>query len=287
MPITGTTTLLGLIGTPVEHSKSPAMYNHCFRKYNLDYAYLAFDIPVEETEQAVQALRTFRVRGANVTMPCKNAVLPFLDDVSPAAAAIGAVNTIVNDGGRLTGHSTDGCGYTNSLRAGGVSVQGVKITLLGGGGAANAIAIQAALEGAAALSVFNLRDAFWPRVEAGLEVIRKAVPACKITLHDLQDTDTLKGEIAESAILSNATRVGMAPLEGESSIRDLSVFRRDLIVTDTVYAPVETKLLREAKAAGCRTFDGLGMLLHQGAAAFTLYTGLEMPVEEVRELLYQ
>ena len=286
MHLSGTTTLLGLIGTPVEHSKSPAMYNHCFQKFGLDWAYLAFDIPQEKAGDAVQAIRTLGMRGANVTMPCKNAVIPYLDRLTPAAEAIQAVNTIVNENGTLVGYNTDGCGYTQNLRRSGVEVKGKKIVLLGGGGAASAIAIQAALEGAAEIAVFNLKDAFWPRVEKGLQAIAKAAPGCAITLNDLQDREALHQAILRCDILSNATRVGMAPYEDQSNITDLSWFRPDLIVTDVVYAPPQTRMLREAQAAGCLTCDGLGMLLCQGAEAFRLYSGMEMPVEEIRALLY-
>lgn len=278
--------MLGLIGTPVEHSKSPAMYNYCFQKFDLDWAYLAFDIPAEQAGEAVAAIRTLGMRGANVTMPCKNAVIPFVDALTPAARAIQAVNTIVNEGGVLVGHNTDGCGYTQNLRRNGIEVAGKKIVLLGGGGAASAIAIQAALEGAAEIAVFNLRDAFWPRVEQGLKAIAQAAPGCAISLQDLEDRSALKAAIGRCDILSNATRVGMAPYENQSNITDLSWFRPDLVVTDVVYAPPETKMLREARAAGCKTCDGLGMLLCQGAEAFRLYSGLEMPVEEIRALLY-
>ena len=278
--------MLGLIGTPVEHSKSPAMYNLCFQEFGLDWAYLAFDVPAERAGEAVAAIRTLHMRGANVTMPCKNAVIPFLDELTPAARAIQAVNTIVNEGGVLVGHNTDGCGYTQNLRRNGIEVEGKKIVLLGGGGAASAIAIQAALEGAAEIAVFNLRDAFWPRVEQGLKAIAQAAPGCAISLRDLEDRAALKAAIDRCDILSNATRVGMAPYEDQSNITDGSWYRPDLVVTDVVYAPPETKMLREARAAGCRTCDGLGMLLCQGAEAFRLYSGLEMPVEEIRTLLY-
>lgn len=278
--------MLGLIGTPVEHSKSPAMYNLCFQEFGLDWAYLAFDVPAERAGEAVAAIRTLHMRGANVTMPCKNAVIPFLDELTPAARAIQAVNTIVNEGGVLVGHNTDGCGYTQNLRRNGIEVEGKKIVLLGGGGAASAIAIQAALEGAAEIAVFNLRDAFWPRVEQGLKAIAQAAPGCAISLRDLEDRAALKAAIDRCDILSNATRVGMAPYEDQSNITDGSWYRPDLVVTDVVYAPPETKMLREARAAGCKTCDGLGMLLCQGAEAFRLYSGLEMPVEEIRTLLY-
>ncbi|HIS44343.1 MAG TPA: shikimate dehydrogenase [Candidatus Scatomorpha merdigallinarum] len=287
MNIDGHTRLLGLIGTPVGHSKSPAMYNYCFDKYGLNCAYLAFDIPMEKVEEAVNALRTFNVMGANVTMPLKNAVIPYLDEVSAASQAIGSVNTIVNKDGKLTGYVTDGMGYTGELRRGGVEIAGKTVTLLGAGGAASAIAIEAALEGAKEIRVFNKRDAFWERALNNLETIGKAAPACKISLNDLDDVEALRASIDSSDILTNATRVGMKPLDDQSLITDTSLFRPGLIVTDVVYDPEETKLLREAKAAGCKTFDGLGMLVEQGAASFKLYTGLDMPVAEVCDAIYR
>ena len=272
MQISGSTTLLGLIGSPVAHSKSPAMYNYCFQKYGLDYAYLAFDVPPEQIESAVHAIRTLHLRGANITMPCKAAVIPFLDRITPAAKAIGAVNTVVNDHGVLTGHNTDGLGYTQNLRRHGVEVKGKRIVLLGAGGAGSAIAVQAALEGAAEIAVFNRRDSFWLRVEAAMQAAEAAAPACRITLHDLDDREELQKAIARADILSNATRVGMAPLENETNVEP-AWFRPELVVTDVVYAPPETRMLREAEAAGCRTCDGLGMLLCQGAEAFRLKLG--------------
>ena len=287
MNIDGHTRLLGLIGTPVGHSKSPAMYNYCFEKYGLNCAYLAFDVDMEHVEDAVKAIRTFNLQGANVTMPLKNAVIPYLDEVSPASLAIGSVNTIVNRGGRLCGYVTDGMGYTGELRRGGVEIAGKTVTLLGAGGAASAIAIEAALEGAKEIRVFNKRDAFWDRALANLKTIGEAAPACKISLSDLDDTEALRESIAGSDILTNATRVGMKPMDGESLIPDTTMFRPGLIVTDVVYDPEETRLLREAKAAGCRTFDGLGMLVEQGAASFKLYTGLDMPVDEVCDAIYR
>ncbi len=277
---------MGLIGTPVAHSKSPEMYNYCFEKYGLDYAYLAFDVPIEQTKDAIEALKLFNFRGANVTMPCKQEALKYMDELAPAARAIGAVNTIVNDNGRLTGYNTDGMGYTKNLERSGVQVKGKKIVLLGGGGAASAIAAQAALEEAREISIFNLKDAFWGSLEKTVQRIADAVPGCHFTLNDLADKELLKKTIAESDILSNATRVGMAPKEDASLIGDTSWFRKDLVVTDAVYAPPQTRLLKEAEAAGCVVCNGLGMLLCQGAEAFRLYTGEQMPIDEIKELLY-
>ena len=287
MHLSGTTTLLGLIGTPVEHSKSPAMYNHCFQKFGLDWAYLAFNIPQEKAGDAVQAIRTLGMRGANVTMPCKNAVIPYLDKLTPAAEAIQAVNTIVNENGTLVGHNTDGCGYTQNLRRNGIEVAGKKITLIGCGGVGSSIAVQVALEGAAELAIFNRKDKFWPSIEERMEAIHKVAPNCVLSLHNLADQDALHEAVDHCDILSNANMVGMPPMEDMSNIKDPSWFRPDLIVTDVVYSPTETKLLREAKAAGCKTCGGLGMLLCQGAEAFRLYSkGLEMPIDEIQALLY-
>lgn len=286
MNITGKTKLLGLIGTPVEHSKSPEMYNYCFNKFGLDYAYLAFDIPLEKTEDAINALKTVGFKGANVTMPCKQEVLKYMDELTPAAKAIGAINTIVNDNGRLIGYNTDGMGYTKNLERSGVAVKGKRIVLLGGGGAASAIAAQAALEGAAKISIFNLKDAFWEKLEKTVQRIAEAVPGCEFILNDLADKELLKKSIDEADILSNATRVGMAPNDNVTLIEDTSWFRKDLVVTDAVYAPPRTRFLKEAEAAGCTVCSGLGMLLCQGAEAFRLYTGEQMPIDEIKALLY-
>ena len=146
--ISGRTGLMGLIGSPVGHSGSPAMYNYSFEKLGLDYAYLAFDIKVEEVKQAVEAVKTFKMRGCNVTMPCKTEALKYMDELSDAARIIGAVNTIVNEDGKLIGHITDGQGFVDNLRDHGVEIKDKKITICGGGGAATAIQVQCALEGA-------------------------------------------------------------------------------------------------------------------------------------------
>ena len=184
------------------------------------------------------------------------------------------------------GYNTDGCGYTQNLRRNGIEVAGKKITLIGCGGVGSSIAVQVALEGAAELAIFNRKDKFWPSIEERMEAIHKVAPNCVLSLHDLADQDALHEAVDHCDILSNATRVGMAPDVERSVITDQSCFRPELVVTDVVYAPPETKLLQDARAAGCKTCDGLGMLLCQGTEAFRLYSGLEMPIEEIKELLY-
>ncbi|ALP03530.1 shikimate dehydrogenase [Clostridioides difficile] len=287
MEISGRTGLFALIGTPVGHSKSPVMYNYSFKKLDLDYRYLAFDITVDKIKEALLAIKTFNIKGANVTMPCKSAVTEYMDELSPAARIIGACNTIVNDNGKLVGHITDGVGYVRNLKENGVEVKGKKITIMGAGGAATAIQVQCALDGAREISIFNPKDDFYKRAEQTVENIKKDVPECVVNLYDLEDTNKLYEEIKSSDILTNATLIGMKPYDNETNIKDTSVLRKDLVVTDVVYNPKKTKMIEDAEANGCKAIGGLGMLLYQGAEAFNLYTGLEMPVEEVNELCFK
>lgn len=284
--ISGHTGLLALIGSPVGHSGSPAMYNYSFEKLGLDYVYVALDIKVDEVKDAIAGMKTFKMRGGNVTMPCKTEVVKYMDELSPAAQIIGAVNTIVNDNGRLTGHITDGTGFVSNLTDHGIDIKGKKITVAGGGGAATAIQVQCALDGAREVSIFNLKDAFFERTLETAEKIKSAVPGCIVNVYDIADTAKMTEEIKSSDIFANATIVGMKPLEQESVVKDLSAFHPGLVVADAVYNPVETRLLKEAKAAGCTCINGKGMLLWQGVAGFKLIMGQDMPVKEVKEMFF-
>ena len=284
--ISGHTGLLALIGSPVGHSGSPAMYNYSFQKLGLDYAYVAFDVQKKDVKAALDAMKLFNMRGMNVTMPCKVEACKYMDELSPAARIIGAVNTIVNEKGKLIGHMTDGEGFVNNLRDHGVEVKGKKITVAGGGGAATAIQVQCALDGVREITIFNKKDAFFARTLETAEKIRKAVPGCVVKVYDIDDIPKMTQEIRSSDIFANATIVGMKPMDDLSVVKDLSAFHPNLVVADAVYNPVETKLLREAKEAGCKCVGGKGMLLWQGVSAFQLYTGEDMPVEEVKKLYF-
>ncbi len=284
--ITGHTRLYALIGSPVGHSGSPAMYNYSFARNGLDNAYMAFEVPLEKVGDAVEAIRTFGLGGFNVTMPDKGEICKYLDEISPAAQLIGACNTVVIEDGKFIGHNTDGIGFVRNLHEHGIEVEGKKIVLLGAGGAATAIAAQTSLDGAAKLSMFNRDDEFYAKGEGIIERLHEAVPGCDASITKLEDTEALKAAIAEADILVNATKVGMKPLDDQSLI-DPSLFRADLVVADTVYNPKETKLIQEAKEAGCKAaIGGIGMLLWQGAAAFKLFTGQEMPAQEVLEKFF-
>ncbi|MEE1314390.1 MAG: shikimate dehydrogenase [Faecalimonas sp.] len=279
--MTGHTQLTGLLGSPVAHSISPQMHNEAFRQLDLDYAYLAFDVKETELEKAVDGLRALGVRGFNITMPHKNAMCTLCDSLSPAAGIIGAVNTVVNENGRFIGYTTDGSGYLRALAADGHTIFGKKMTLLGAGGAATSIFVQAALDGVSEISIFSRRSPYFERATKIIESLR-SYSDCKIHIYDFDDPMVLKREIAESAILTNATSVGMAPNTETSLIDDSAILRKDLIVSDVIYNPRETKLLRLAREAGCKTQNGLLMLLYQGAEAFKLWTGQEMPVAAIR-----
>lgn len=261
--INGHTRLYALIGSPVGHSGSPAMYNYSFEKLGIDAAYLAFDTPLEKTEETVRALRTLDVGGFNITMPNKTAVAQLVDRLSPAAKMVGACNTVVvEEDGTMTGHITDGTGFIRNLKEHGVEVKGKKIVLLGTGGAATAIAVQAALDGVKELAIFNRKDEFYANGEKTVEKIRKAVPSIgKVYIEDLDDTELLRETVAVSDILINGTRAGMNPLQDVIPV-PAEFLHKDLAVADVVYNPRETLLVQKAKEAGCRAaIGGIGMLL--------------------------
>lgn len=277
--ISGHTGLMALFGTPVGHSGSPAMYNFSFQHDDLDYAYLAFDVDVDGMEEAFKAIRLLNMRGGNFTMPCKNIAAQLVDKLSPAAQIIGACNVFVNENGILTGHITDGVGFVKNLELNGITVTDKKIVILGAGGAATAIQVQCALDGAKEIAIFNKMDEFYPRAEETVAKLAKHCPDCTVTVDDLDNAAKLAAAIAEADILINATIMGMKPYE-DVTLVDKSLFRKDLVVTDTVYNPKETRMILEAKEAGCQVVGGVGMLEQQGVVNYELFVGKELPLAE-------
>ncbi len=290
--ITGHTELVSLLAYPIRHSNSPAMQNEAFAHLGLDYAYLAFEVGMGDTveeqerelEDAIKGLRAMKFAGSNVSMPNKTRVGKYLDEISKASQMSGAINTIVNRDGHLTGYTTDGIGFMEALKDNDIDVIGKKMTIVGCGGAGTAIQVQAALDGVKEMSIFNIKDAFWADAEKHVELINNETD-CKATLYDLADTETLRKEIEDSYLLVNATGLGMKPHVGETWLPDKSFLRPELIVADTVYAPKKTKFLEMADEVGCKWMNGDGMMLFQGAAAFKLWTGKEMPIEHMKEVL--
>lgn len=282
IPITGHTQLTGLLGSPVAHSISPRMHNESFQYWGLDYVYLCFDVKEQTLPEAVEGLKAMGIRGFNLTMPCKNRIVGLCDALSPAARLINAVNTVVNENGHLTGHNTDGIGFVRALRDAGHEISQKTMTLLGAGGASTAICVQSAIDGAKAIHVFaRSTSRFWDRMQALADELSRSYP-CQVTLTDQADQARLAKALEESQLLVNGTSVGMSPNTGDSLITDSRCLHPDLVVFDAIYDPRQTRLLKLAADAGCRTCNGLYMLLYQGAEAFTLWTGKDMPIEHIK-----
>lgn len=275
--ISGRTGVLGVIGHPVSHSGSPAMHNAALAATGLDYVYVAFDVAVEAAANIGDTMRTLGIVGLNVTVPHKQAVMAGLDEISPEAQAIGAVNTIHQQDGRLTGHNTDAHGILSSLREdGGVEQLPPSVVLLGAGGAARAI-LYALLADANVEHVTLLN-----RTPARADALADDLGAGdRVTVGTLNET----GAIADAGLLINSTSIGMQPAADVSPVGDGSALHDGLVVVDIVYKPLQTQLLQQAQAAGARPVDGLGMLVHQGVRAFEIWTGVTPPAHVMRDAL--
>ena len=286
MEISGRTKMICLLGSPVAHSMSPAMHNEAFAELGLDYRYLAFDVKEGELAGVMDSFRRMGVRGFNLTMPLKTEAVALCDRLSPAAEIAGSVNTVVlEDDGTATGHTTDGIGFTESARQEGVDFRGQKVTLLGTGGAGIAILVQLALDGAREVAVFERAGSrFHERTTRVVAELNERTH-CHVTVYDYEDA-VMQQQIAESCLLINATNVGMAPHTDACIIQDPSWLTQraaaPLVVADVIYNPRKTKLLEMAEACGLKSFNGINMLLYQGAAAFELWTGERMPTEKIK-----
>lgn len=279
MIISGKTRVCGVIGDPIEHTLSPIMHNAAFKALKLDFAFLAFKVKAADVEKAVSGMRALGIHGLNVTMPHKSAVINYLDEVDQAAKAIGSVNTILNKDGRLFGFNTDGVGALQALRENGVEPRGKKVLLLGAGGAARAIAYTLARE-ADELVILN-RTA---KQAAELANLLKQTFDRKVVA-DALSPNAIKDTLQDSDVLINATSVGMKPNANQTPVA-FEWLRPDLAVMDIVYNPVETKLAKDAKAAGAKVVNGFEMLIYQGAASFEIWTGHSAPVEVMRHAAF-
>lgn len=283
--ISGHTKLITLIGKPVEHSMSPAMHNASFEHMGTDYVYLAMEInSPDDLGKTISGMKVMGFVGCNVTMPYKRAVVPYLDELSPAAELMGAVNTIVFKEGKAIGHNTDGAGFMRNLKENDIDVIGKKITLVGVGGAGSAIYTQAALDGVATIDVYNFKDDFFDTAASRIADIAQKT-GHNIHLFDLDDKAALKRSIEESALFVNATRVGMGDLAGQSVVPK-EYLVEDLAVADTVYEPRKTQLILDAEEKGLKTAPGLGMLLWQAAIGEKIWIGKEMPTDLIKEKFF-
>jgi len=267
---------VGIIGWPVEHSVSPAMHNAAFEALGLRWRYERWPTPPEELAARIAGLRAAEVAGANVTVPHKQAVISHLDGIAEEARVIGAVNTIVHRDGRLVGHNTDWQGFLASLREAGFDPRGQRCAVIGAGGAARAVVYALARTGAA-VAVFNRTV---ERAQRLVQDLKAHLPSAVLEAHGLDALVTV-GE--ETALLVNATSLGMWPHVEGCPWPESQPLPAHLTVCDLVYNPLETRLLARARAAGCTAIDGLGMLVWQGAEAFRLWTGQMPSVERMRE----
>jgi len=270
--ISGRTRLCAVIGDPIEHSLSPCIHNAAFRHLGLDYVYVAFRVRIDELGEAISGMRALGIRGLNVTMPHKIRVIDYLDRLDENARNVGAVNTILNEDGFLIGYDTDGVGALNSIRTVTEDLEGKKLVVLGAGGASRAISFTLASE-AGELVILNRTVS---RARELAERINRATGR-GVRWGELS-RQTLERELEDADILINATSVGMHPNSNETPV-DKELLRPDLTVFDLVYNPLETRLLREARNVGAKTIDGLTMLVHQGAASFKIWTGIEPPID--------
>ncbi|MEO6317550.1 MAG: shikimate dehydrogenase [Acidimicrobiales bacterium] len=268
--LTGRTRAAGVIGSPIRHSLSPTIFNAAFEAAGLDWAYLAFEVPEGSAGSAMTGVRALGLEGLSVTMPHKAAVIDELEGLSDAAAALGAVNCITNRGGVLHGDNTDGDGFVDALTLGeGIEVVGARCAIVGAGGAGRAVARSLGEAGAASIVIINRTQAAAERAAA------LAGPRARIgTADDVQTAD----------LVVNATSLGMGVVVSTSGGPeplpiDVARLGPGQVVVDLVYHPAVTPLLAEARRQGLRTVNGLGMLIHQAAHAFRLWTNEDPPLE--------
>lgn len=285
--INGHTILTGVLAHPIRHSKSPLMHNNAFAKLHLNYVYLAFDAVKRQFPDAVKAIKALDMRGINVSMPYKQAIIPYMDHLDRTASLSHAVNTVVNDHGVLTGYTTDGIGFANSLLDHQVSIKDKKIIIAGAGGAATPIMMQLSEMAPKQIIVFNRKNGkSFAHAQHNVNLINQEHPGLA-RLADLNQREVLKKSLQTCDIFCDATSVGMGPLRDQSLVTDPTWFHPHMVVYDTVYAHLETKLMRVAKKGHVDlVLNGLGMLLDQGAASFKLWTGKDMPVTYIKKLLF-
>ena len=281
MKIDGYTRLAAVVANPIKHSISPFIHNQAFEATNTNGVYLAWEVEGTDLAETVANIRRYQMFGINLSMPYKEQVIPYLDQLSEEARLIGAVNTVVNREGTLIGYNTDGKGFFKSLPS--FKISGKRMVLLGAGGAAKAILAQAILDGVSQVSVF-VRSASIEKTRPYLEKLQNET-GFKVDLFALEDVSELQARIIDSDLLVNATSVGM---DGVSLPIPASVLLPEkLLVADVIYQPFETPFLKWARNQGNHAVNGLGMLLYQAAEAFQLWTGKEMPTDQIWELLKQ
>lgn len=272
------TVLYGVIGNPIRHSKSPIMMNRAFRETGINGAYAAFHVTSERLPDFAAGVRAMGIRGVNVTIPHKLDIMSLLDEIDAGAEAIGAVNTIVNDDGRLIGYNTDGIGYVRSLKEEAEpELAGKRIVVLGAGGAARGIVYALSKENPERITIVNRS------VERAEELAKAFRSQADI---EAAAADSLKEASRLADIVINTTSVGMYPNTEDTPI-DGAWLQPGAVASDLIYNPLKTAFLQQAERQGCRVHGGLGMFIYQGAYAFEYWTGRPAPVEAMRETVLE
>jgi len=280
--INGKAKIIGIIGKNTENSLSPLIHNQIILKYSLNFCYLPFKVTENDLSQAIQGIRALSIKGVNVTFPYKEKVIEFLDEVEESARRIGAVNTIVNNKGILTGYNTDVIGFKKSLQEDGKFViKEKKAVILGAGGAARAVVYALLEEEIEEICIFNRTLEKAKKIKQNLSSFS---PKSRIIVFPLEGED-LKDKIEKAHLLVNATSLGMPPRADNTPLPDEKLFHPNLLVYDLIYHPVRTLFLRQAERAGAKIINGLPMLVYQGIESFYLWTGLKPEGEEVLEII--
>ncbi len=274
--ITGETKLYGIIGNPVAHTMSPLMHNAAFRAMGLNCIYVPFQVAEAELGYAIKGMRAMNIKGLNVTMPHKLAVIPLLDNLDPLAEKIGAVNTVVNNSGILTGYNTDAAGFIKALLENGVDTQRRKVVVLGAGGVSRAICFALAER---KCEIYIINRTYKKALK--LADLVSGISSQDVKAYEMNEKN-LQTILSGANILVNATSIGMG-LNIRKSPVVADLLSPELVVFDTIYSPAETKLLKSAKKVGAKTIGGLDMLLWQGVIAFEKWTGLEAPFETMKK----
>ncbi|MDS1030054.1 shikimate dehydrogenase [Bacillota bacterium LX-D] len=273
MKIKGDTVVMGIIGYPLKHSLSPIMHNVAFKALNLNYVYVPFPIKPDNLVQTIKFLPKLGIKGVNITIPYKEEILNFLDEISEDALLIGAVNTVVIKEEKMYGYNTDGNGFYQSLIAAGFNPDGKKVLIAGAGGACRAVAFTLCKKG---ISDLNLAVRSFTKAEALANDLNSHFSTdIKVTYID----NLTEEEVSEADLIINTTPVGMYPQVNDLAPLKVKFLHSNQFVCDLIYNPFETKLLQEARKKGCRTLNGLGMLVYQGAEAFSYWTGQEAPID--------
>jgi shikimate dehydrogenase len=279
--ITGKTKVCCLIGNPIEHSISPLIFNKAFEFLNLDFVYLAFRVEEKALNKVIDGIGAFNIRGVNVTIPYKVKVMNFLNKIDRLALEIGAVNTILNENGKLIGLNTDGKGAIRALKENNCKIEGRKVVIIGAGGAGRAVSYFIMKELPEKLVIFNrTKEKAFELADSLKKKFKSNVEAFPLVMH------YLKREIENADILINCTSVGMFP-NVEATIIPKELLRRDLIVMDIVYNPIETRLLKDVKDVGAKAISGIHMLVYQAALSFKLWTGEEAPIDLMKKIAIQ